>query len=259
MTAHADTVSGHSRFNWRGLFSLVLLFVVWQGVAMLVADPAIFPSALDTLRAGYVHFIDGSLVVNIAVTLLRVTVAFLLAMIFGSAIGIMLGRSPRLDAFFEGWQMIALNMPALVTIVLCYIWFGLGETAAILAVTINKIPTVVAIMREGARALDRSLLEMAGAFGMPRRRLLVHIILPQLAPSLLASARASLALTWKIVLMVELLGRPNGVGFQIRTFFNYFDIASILAYAMSFIAVVIAIEACILQPIDRSLNHWRRL
>jgi NitT/TauT family transport system permease protein len=148
-------------------------------------------------------------------------------------------------------------MPALVTIVLCYVWFGLNEAAAVLAVAINKAPLVVAITREGARTLDRSLLEMAQLFQVPRGRVLRRIVLPQLAPSLMAAARSGLALTWKIVLVVELLGRPNGVGFQIRSFFNFFDIAGILAYTLVFIAVILAIEAFILQPLDRAAGRWR--
>jgi NitT/TauT family transport system permease protein len=158
---------------------------------------------------------------------------------------------------FGGWLSIALNMPALVTIVLCYVWFGLTEVAAILAVTINKAPTVAAIMREGARALDRQLLETTQVFGVSRWKVLRHVVLPQLAPSFIASARAGLALTWKIVLVVELLGRPNGIGFQIRTFFNYFDIAGILAYSLAFIAVVLAIETFIVQPVERRTGRWR--
>jgi NitT/TauT family transport system permease protein len=59
------------------------------------------------------------------------------------------------------------------------------------------------------------------------------------------------------VLVVELLGRPNGIGFQIRTFFNYFDIAGILAYSLAFIAIVLAIESFILQPIERRTGRWR--
>jgi NitT/TauT family transport system permease protein len=163
-----------------------------------------------------------------------------------------------LDQIFSGWLIIGLNLPALVTMVLCYVWFGLTEVAAILAVTINKVPTIAAIVREGTRALDRPLFEMTQVFGVKPTRVLTRVILPQLAPSLMAAARAGLALTWKIVLVVELLGRPNGVGFQIRTFFNYFDIASILAYSLAFIAAVIAIEAFLLQPLDRRLGRWRR-
>ena len=115
-----------------------------------------------------------------AITLARVAVAFALAMLIGSAIGIALGRSPVLDQIFGGWLVIGLNLPALVTIVLCYIWFGLTEAAAILAVTINKVPTVAAIVREGTKALDRSLFEMTQVFDVKPTRVLTRVILPQL-------------------------------------------------------------------------------
>jgi NitT/TauT family transport system permease protein len=235
---------------------LVALLVLWQASAMLIADP-VFPTPWATLETGYRHLMSGDLLFSLAVTLARVTVAFGFAMAIGSAIGIALGRSPSADAVFGGWLSIALNMPALVTIVLCYVWFGLTETAAIVAVTINKAPTVAAIMREGARALDRQLLEATQVFGVSRRKVLRQVVLPQLAPSFIASARAGLALTWKIVLVVELLGRPNGIGFEIRTFFNYFDIAGILAYSLAFIAIVLAIENFLLQPIERRTGRWR--
>ncbi len=236
--------------------SLIALLVLWQVSALLIADP-VFPTPWATLQTGYAHLMAGDLLLNLAATLARVAVSFLFAMVIGSAIGIALGRSQPADAIFGGWLSIALNMPALVTMVLCYVWFGLTEVAAILAVTINKAPTVAAIMREGARALDRQLLETTEVFGVSRWKVLRQVVLPQLAPSFIASARAGLALTWKIVLVVELLGRPNGIGFQIRTFFNYFDIAGILAYSLAFIAVVLAIETFLIQPIERRTGRWR--
>jgi NitT/TauT family transport system permease protein len=74
----------------------------------------------------------------------------------------------------------------------------------------------------------------------------------------MAAARSGLALIWKIVLVVELLGRSNGVGFQLGLFFQLFDVAGILAYALAFIIVVQVIEWAILQPIERGLSQWRR-
>jgi NitT/TauT family transport system permease protein len=243
--------------GWNRLLSLIVLLALWQFAAIVVNDPGLLPSPLATMRAGYAELMRGELLFHVAITLARVAVAFALAMLIGSAVGILLGRSPVLDQIFSGWLVIGLNLPALVTMVLCYVWFGLTEVAAILAVTINKVPTVAAIVREGTKALDRPLFEMTQVFGVKPARVLARVILPQLAPSLMGAARAGLALTWKIVLVVELLGRPNGVGFQIRTFFNYFDIASILAYSLVFIGAVIAIETFLLQPLDRRLGRWR--
>jgi NitT/TauT family transport system permease protein len=65
-------------------------------------------------------------------------------------------------------------------------------------------------------------------------------------------------LIWKIVLVVELLGRSNGVGFQIGTFFSLFDVAGILAYTIAFAAVIQIIELALLRPLERRANQWRR-
>ena len=137
-------------------------------------------------------------------------------------------------------------------------WFGLIEIAAVLAVAINKIPNVVVTVREGARALDRDLDEMSRVYRLGGMTRLRHIMLPQLAPYLMASARSGLALIWKIVLVVELLGRSNGVGFQLSVFFQMFDVANILAYSIAFILIVQMIEWLGLRPLDSMLNRWRR-
>ncbi|UCC57332.1 MAG: ABC transporter permease subunit, partial [Gammaproteobacteria bacterium] len=90
-----------------------------------------------------------------------------------------------------------------------------------------------------------------------RQRTFVQVYLPQLYPYLMAAARSGLALIWKIVLVVELLGRSNGVGFQLGTFFQFFDITGILAYTLAFAAVVLVAEIILLRPLERRLTRWR--
>jgi NitT/TauT family transport system permease protein len=178
-------------------------------------------------------------------------------MIIGSSLGLAMGRMKRADAFFDSWLIFFLNIPALVTIILCYIWFGLNEVAAILAVAINKIPNVAVTMREGARALERQYFDLARVYRLGNWRILRHVVFPQLSPYFAASARSGLALVWKIVLVVELLGRSNGVGFQLNLFFQLFDVPSILAYTVAFVAVVQLIEVGLFKPWERHVNRWR--
>ena len=179
-------------------------------------------------------------------------------MSIGSLIGVVMGRVRQADLLFDPWLILFLNIPALVTIILCYVWFGLGEAAAILAITVNKIPNVVVTLREGARTLDRDYLEMAQSFSLGRRRTLTHVILPQLLPFFAVAARSGLALIWKIVLVVELLGRNNGVGFQIHLYFQLFDVTGILAYSLAFVLVMLVIEYAVLQPMEGAANRWRK-
>ena len=123
---------------------------------------------------------------------------------------------------------------------------------------VNKLPIVVVTLREGTRALNRDLLEVAQSYQFGPSKTLRHVIWPQLYPFVMAAARTGLALIWKIVLVVELLGRSNGMGYQLHLFFQLFDVASILAYTIAFIAVIQLIEWLILKPLDLRAHRWRR-
>src|SRR5262245_61381247 len=244
------------RLGW-SLASLVGFLLFWEVLALLIQHRHL-PTPLTVAKAMAREAASGELGYQIAITLSRVAVAFVLAMLIGSAIGLFLGRNQGADRFFDSWLILFLNLPALVIIILCYVWFGRTELAAITAVAINKIPNVAVTVREGARGLSRDLAEMAKVYRFGWWRTLRHVTLPQLAPFFLASARTGLSLVWKIVLVVELLGRSNGVGFQLGVYFQLFDVSMILAYALAFILVVQLIELAILQPIAASVMKWRR-
>jgi NitT/TauT family transport system permease protein len=238
------------------LISLAVLLAVWviashlAGARMLPDPQAVGTALLDEMRSGALAF-------NLAATLMRVIVAFVLAMAIGSGLGLLMGRFRVADRLGDPWLVALLNLPALVIIVLAYVWAGLTETAAIAAVALNKLPIATVTVREGARSLDKGLDDMAHVFRMGAWARMRHVVLPQLAPYLAAAARSGLSLVWKIVLIVELLGRPNGVGFEIGVAFQLFDVTKILAYALAFVAVMLVIETFLVQPLERHVSRWR--
>jgi NitT/TauT family transport system permease protein len=237
--------------------SLLLLLALWQVMAALVRSP-LLPAPLVVFEVLSREMQSGVLLRHLGVTLGRLALSFSIAMVLGVLLGVWLGRHPRWDRLFDPWLTTLLNIPALVTIILCYVWFGLVESAAIAAVVINKLPNVAVTLREGTRVLDRDLLEMAQCYRFGRWKTLRHVVWPQLAPFALAAARTGLALIWKIILVVELLGRSDGMGFQLQLYFQMFDVAGILAYTLAFIAVIQSLEAFVLQPLDRHARRWRR-
>jgi NitT/TauT family transport system permease protein len=168
-----------------------------------------------------------------------------------------MGHGRRIDAFFDLWLVLGLNIPALVIIYLCYLWGGLTEVAAITAVALNKVPNTATILREGARAVDRELLQVADVLRLPWGRRMRQVYLPQLYPYFTAATRSGVSLIWKIVLVAEFVGRSNGVGFQLNVYFQFFDITNILAYTASFVAVVLAVESWAMRPLERRLTRWR--
>lgn len=241
---------------WLRLFSAACFLLLWQVAASLAAS-ALLPGPAAVAHALAKLAVSGGLAADLGVTLLRVAASFALAMAAGSAIGILMGHSRRADGLFDLWLVLGLNMPALVIIFLCYLWLGLTDVAAVIAVALNKVPNTAVILREGARSVDRELLQVADVLRLSWRRRLREVYLPQLYPYFMAASRSGLSLIWKIVLVVELVGRSNGVGFRLGVYFQFFDITNILAYTASFIAVVLAVESLAIRPLERRLTRWR--
>ncbi|WP_338040166.1 ABC transporter permease subunit [Methylocucumis oryzae] len=99
---------------------------------------------------------------------------------------------------------------------------------------------------------------MARCFNFSKRKTLLYVIWPQLHPFVMTAVRSGLALTWKIILVVELLGRSNGIGYQLHVFFQLFDVASIMAYTLAFVVMIQLLELVLLKPLDRKSLTWRR-
>lgn len=236
--------------------ALTGFFLFWGILAYGIASD-VFPTPWAVFISLIDHWQNGDLLLHMSITLRRVALSFVIAMLFGTVIGIIMGRNRTVDTIFDDLLILLLNVPALVIIILCYIWMGLSETAAIAAVAINKIPLVTIIMREGAKAVDRELLQVAQVYNLSRWRTFIRTFAPQLIPYLLSASRSGLSLIWKIVLVVELIGRSDGVGFQLHVFFQFFDITSILAYTFAFIAIILSFEMLGLRPLEKALTRWR--
>ncbi|MEI4470834.1 ABC transporter permease [Frigidibacter sp. MR17.24] len=240
------------------LLSLLALVALWWGLAVLKADPQVLPAPDEVARVAWQEWVSGRLPHHLLATLRRVAIAFVLAMAAGAVIGVVLGRNPKLDMIADAWVTVFLNLPALVLIVLCYLWLGLNETAAILAVTLNKTAMVIVTLREGARTFDPRIRDMTIVFGFSRWKRLRHVMLPELAPFLATAARNGLAVIWKIVLVVEFLGRSDGIGFRIHMHFQLFQTAQVMAYALAFVVVMLAVDYLLIQPFERRARAWRQ-
>ena len=238
------------------LASMLSFFLLWYLFSVLI-DNTLLPGPFDVLKTIITEYKNSELFFHTFTTLKRVFLSFIIAMIIGTSLGILMGRKDKFNSFFDDWLILGLNIPALVIIILCYVWFGLNEVSAILAVSLNKIPMVAVITREGARSINKQYIDVAKFYNISKQKLLTKVIFPQLYPYLMSAARSGLSLIWKIVLVVELLGRSNGVGFKINEFFSMFDTTSILAYTLVFVLIIMSIEWFLVKPTEKRLTEWR--
>src|SRR5207244_3953578 len=148
-----------NRDFWLRCLSAAALLAIWQIAAAAAASP-LLPGPAVVTAALVKLLLHGHLLTDLGISLARVAASFVLAMAIGSAIGIVMGRSRRIDRLFDLWLILGLNIPALVIILLCFVSIGLGEAAAVIACALHKVPTCAVILREGARALDREMVQV---------------------------------------------------------------------------------------------------
>lgn len=235
--------------------SILLCIITWQLLSLMI-NSELFPSFVDIVKNLFEQILHKDLIFHLLITLKRVFISFFIAMFMGIIIGIWMGIFSKNNSISNIFLIVGLNIPAIVTIMICYIWFGLSDFAAILAVVINKVPIIVVNIKEGVKAVDKKYMDLVKIYNIDKKDVLKKIYLPQIYPYIMATTRLTISLIWKIVLVVELLGRSDGVGFKISMFFQNFDITSILSYTFAFIFIVMFVEM-LLNSIDKRLTKWR--
>jgi NitT/TauT family transport system permease protein len=238
------------------ILSIASLLIAWL-VLSWIFPPTIVPGPVPVFKAMEQNLVSGQAFYHLYKTLLRVGFGLVLTMALGVAVGVIMGLSRNGELFLDSWVMVGLTIPAIVYSIVCLLWFGLNEMAAIVAIGIAAFPAVSISIWQGMKAMDMQLVSMGQAFQLSKIEIIRKIIFPQLLPHILASMRYALGICWKICTTVELIGMSSGVGFQLNYWFGLFSMAQVFAWTFLFLLVMFAIEYLIFKPIERRLTRWR--
>ena len=191
----------------------MLLFGTWEGVlrlgwvpAALLPRPSVLPAAwLDEVRGGFWQR-------AVLDSLMHYTTGLLAGSALGVAGGLACGMLPKLDALLSGVVRLLRPIPSLAWVPFAILWFGLNTAGATFIIAISVFWINFYAAYGAVQAIDRSLFEVADAFGHRSllRRLRV-IVLPASAPGILAGLRTGIGQAWMSVVAAELFGVP-GIG-----------------------------------------------
>ncbi len=235
--------------------SIVLFLLTWW-VLSLFMSPNILPSPLLTVEA-FLHNKPVDVLFHFGKTMQRICLGFCFAMLIGLFSGMLMGISRKLENWLDIWVMIFLAVPGLVFVVLSFMWFGMNEFSTVVAISIASFPIVALNVWQGVKDVDGKLIDMAKVFGASPLVRLRRVILPQIYPYIMASARTCIGIAWKLTALVELLGRSNGVGYQLNYWFQLFNMAQVIGWVGLFLIIVLSIELFILKPLEKRLFAWR--
>ncbi len=159
----------------------------------------------------------------------------------------------------ERWITMGLSVPSLCWAYVGLMFFGLAETGVYVACLFIVLPFVATDVWAGIRAVDRRLLDMARVYEWGGMRIWRHIILPSLTPHLLSTLRYGFGLSWKVVVVAELVGQQDGVGYMFGRAFSLFSMQEVLAWMLGFTATMVLVEIALFRQWERRWTRWRKV
>lgn len=215
------------------------------------------PGPLTVAGAFVAAVADARLYEDIATSFVRVVIAWGAATLLATAIGVWMGRNRIAEGLLLPWVVVALALPSPVIVLFAILLFGVEERVAIVSLIVAVTPFVTTVLLGGVKALDERLFEMAGVYRFSRVQVLREVILPALAGPLLSASRFGFTLSWKLVLIMEAISRPDGVGARLQFFFRLLRPEDVLVWTLCFGLVMVLVEVVFFRSLSRRLFRWR--
>ncbi|MFC1863464.1 ABC transporter permease [Thermodesulfobacteriota bacterium] len=246
------------RYLFRGrTLGIASIIIIWQLVSMFSPE--------DTLPTPYVVFkvlifnviLEKKFFLHVGATLLRIIIGFCIASAIGFGMGVLMGITRYWEKFFLDYVTVGLTLPTLTWAIIGVLWFGIHPLTPTFSAVLIAFPYVAVNIWAGIKDVDKELIEMGRAFDAPKRRIIWHVYFPSLLPFIFAAIRIGISVSWKIVVLAEVFGSSEGIGYMIFYWYQMFDMESVLAWVLVFVFIMLILEYGILKRLERRLLIWR--
>jgi len=238
------------------LLSVIIFAAVWKA-ACYFTPAIILPPPEKVFTVLFEQAASGELFRSLAVTAFRVLSGFLAGMLTGSMLGFAAGVSRNLYRFTKPYVSMMQSVPRLSWILIATFWFGLTPAVVVFLVCVTVLPFFYVNVSESVRYTDSQMLEVARVYHLSRLTRFTSIYLPAAAGSIMAASSMTLSVSWKAVIMAELLSVPDGVGAEMSIAQSNIDMASILAYTIVVALIAWGSSALLTFVFDRYFRRWK--
>jgi ABC-type nitrate/sulfonate/bicarbonate transport system permease component len=201
------------------IIPLLLLAALWQTASMSGLLPAAVLPSFSSVVAALVSLVtSGEIFPHTAASFLRAGAGFLLAVIFGTALGLAMARVRAIQRSIEPILLSIYPVPKPALIPLFMVWLGIGDVSKIAVIALSCLVPVVISTFNGARAVDDILLWSARARGTAEHRLLWRVMLPAALPQIATGVRTAIAIALIVMVSSEFISAEHGLGYLIFSY-----------------------------------------
>ena len=234
------------------LFPFLVMGAIWEIVARAGVFPAVLFPTLEKVVVTFVHLtVSGILPMHAVWTLMRLLSGFALAAVFGTTVGLLMGRSRATEEYLLPLVSVLAPIPGLAYTPLFLLWFGPGDMSSILLVGFVSSFPVIYNTWTGVKAVKEIWLRAAQSMGADDRRLFRKVILPGALPYILSGLRLGLAQAWRILVAVEMLAAVHwGLGWLIFGAREFLNTDAMLAGIVVIAVIGLALERLVFKRLE---------
>jgi NitT/TauT family transport system permease protein len=243
----------------RNAFPFIVVFALWEIVARMgIFPPRLFPSLVEVATAFAQLTANGILLHHALDTIVRLLGGAALAAVVGVAIGILMGRSRRVEDIVLPLVSMMAPIPGIAWAPLFLLWFGLGSEPAMLLVAFVSAFPIIFNTWTGVKAVKEIWVRSAMAMGADDRKLFFKVILPGALPYIFTGLRLGLAQAWRALVGVEMLAAvPWGLGWMIFGAREFLNTDVMLAGVVVIGILGLAIEKLAFQKLEQfTVMRW---
>lgn len=235
--------------------ALIGLAAGWELVGRL--DVSMFVPPLSRVVATWWHLLgDGTLTRAASSSLLSLLKGFVPAALLGVIVGLAMGRFAVVRYALDGWINALMSAPLSALVPILIALFGVRDTVVAATVFMFSFFVIVVNTSTGVRGTERSLIDMARAFGAGEAALFGRIYLPAALPAVMLGLRLGVVQAVKGMVVGEMLISLVGLGERLIYYGNTFLITELYAVIL-FVLVLALLAASLAQACDRALVRWK--
>jgi len=240
---------------------LALLAGWWLASHLGLVSPVFLPTPEAVARQFVLvardGFVDATLLQHLGASLGRVAVALLTAAITAIPVGLAIGLSPVARGIFDPLIEFYRPIPPLAYLSLIIIWFGIGEPAKIILITLAVFAPVAIATAAGVKGVPQDRINAARAMGAGRLQVVWLVVLPNALPEILTGLRIGLGVGWSTLVAAELVAATRGLGFMVQSAANFLVTDVVIMGILTIAAIALALEL-LLRLAERLLVPWKR-
>lgn len=241
----------------RGLSLPVLVIIIWQLAAYFeVVSSTILPSPIQIAKAFWELIVSGELISHLNVSLYRAFLGFLLGGSLGLLSGILAGLFRKFEETIDPSVQMLRTIPHLAITPLFILWFGIGETSKVLLIALGAYFPLYINTFTGIRGVDSKLFEVTKVLEFSKWKLVSKLIVPAALPNILLGLRLSIGVSWLGLVVAELMGSSEGVGYMINDARQFSQTAVVIVGILIF-AIVGKLSDSFVRFLEKKLLKWR--